>query len=370
MTTSKTNLCIYCPEIYEYFIDNRATAGGAERQLYLLSDFLSERLSVSFIVHDHGQQDVVHKADCALFAAHKPYSGTNPAIRFQQIRSIYNAMTRADPDVVLCRGDVLPPIIIQGLADRLEASFIYNLANDRDITVAYDSSNTITKNLFRKMLKNSTHIISQNSDQVQILENRFNQPSQMIPNGYPESETQKSPPGDYFLWVGRLEKDQKQPHIFLQLASRLKDEKFLLIGPDSTDPAYQNRLQSKINNLNNVSYVGPVSPDEIHEYYERATALVNTSKYEGFPNTFLEAWRKAVPVVSYRVDPNQFFDSCDSQRCANGDMETLVMLCNRLSKNPQLEEREGQMAHKQFLNHYTIEKVAQVYSLAVEQNSC
>jgi glycosyltransferase involved in cell wall biosynthesis len=39
------------------------------------------------------------------------------------------------------------------------------------------------------------------------------------------------------------------------------------------------------------------------EFYKTASILCCTSSYEGFPNTFLEAWSYGLPIVS-TVDPD------------------------------------------------------------------
>jgi glycosyltransferase involved in cell wall biosynthesis len=41
----------------------------------------------------------------------------------------------------------------------------------------------------------------------------------------------------------------------------------------------------------------------MYRFYERAAALVCTSSVEGFPNTFVEAWSRGLPVIS-TFDPD------------------------------------------------------------------
>ena len=36
----------------------------------------------------------------------------------------------------------------------------------------------------------------------------------------------------------------------------------------------------------------------------KSKILINTSSFEGFPNTFVQAWANGVPVISLKVDPD------------------------------------------------------------------
>jgi glycosyltransferase involved in cell wall biosynthesis len=58
----------------------------------------------------------------------------------------------------------------------------------------------------------------------------------------------------------------------------------------------------------NVMYVGEKRQSEINQLFARSHLFVNTSRYEGFPNTFIQAWMREVPVVSLDVDPDDVLE--------------------------------------------------------------
>lgn len=56
----------------------------------------------------------------------------------------------------------------------------------------------------------------------------------------------------------------------------------------------------------NFKYLGEIDREEVCSLLERARLLVNTSDFEGFSNTFVEAWLRGVPVISLTEDPDGF----------------------------------------------------------------
>src|SRR6202011_2983272 len=57
-----------------------------------------------------------------------------------------------------------------------------------------------------------------------------------------------------------------------------------------------------------LQYLGTRSQSEVNELLARSHVFVNTSRYEGFPNTFIQAWMREVPVVSLQVDPDRLLE--------------------------------------------------------------
>jgi glycosyltransferase involved in cell wall biosynthesis len=57
--------------------------------------------------------------------------------------------------------------------------------------------------------------------------------------------------------------------------------------------------------VQNLEYVGQLSLEEVNVWLARSSIFVNTSlPREGFPNTFIQAWLRSVPVVSLNFDPD------------------------------------------------------------------
>ena len=58
--------------------------------------------------------------------------------------------------------------------------------------------------------------------------------------------------------------------------------------------------------LNNVEFIGHIKNETIPEFLSKAFCLLNTSRLEGFSNTFLEAWSVGTPVITTKnVNPDE-----------------------------------------------------------------
>ena len=70
-----------------------------------------------------------------------------------------------------------------------------------------------------------------------------------------------------------------------------------------------NRLKERAFRLKNMRFINAVPHKDMRSIFAEAKFLVNTSDFEGFPNTFIEAALENTPVISMKVDPNKMF-SC------------------------------------------------------------
>ena len=146
---------------------------------------------------------------------------------------------------------------------------------------------------------------------------------------------------ELILWVGRLDKI-KNPELFIELAQKFPDEQFVMIAPVVRDfVKYGNELKNTAKQIKNLQYIDFVIPDKINEYYKRAKIYVMTSFSEGFSNTMAEAMANAVPVLSFKVNPDNIFERYKVGYFANGNKNEFFKLFENLANNNLLSEKLG-----------------------------
>ena len=95
------------------------------------------------------------------------------------------------------------------------------------------------------------------------------------------------------------------------------------------------------------TYMGPISFEATNNLFNEADVFVNTSKTEGFPNTFIQAWLRGVPTVSFSVDPDQFIVNYKTGLYADNRYSVLKKDLKQLLDNVQYRNELGNNA-KQF----------------------
>jgi len=109
-----------------------------------------------------------------------------------------------------------------------------------------------------------------------------------------------------------------------------------------------------------------VAPQHVHEYYRTALLLVNTSSYEGFPNTFLEAWRYETPIASLHFD----LDGLLNRGCGGiwaGSMENLVPGVKRLARDGARRAKLGAEGRTYTKKNYSLSRVVALYEEAFRE---
>ena len=367
------NISVISPYIYSYFDSNYGpTPGGAQRQQYLISRQLIDRgHEVSFIVGDFGQPGADTGDEITLIKG-APTNVDGPLSMGSAAIQLLRAMRSANADLFLVRGSPKLTAATYCCAKLLRKPLVFRLANDSDIDPEHLRSrySLPVRRLYRYAVQGTAAIMAQTAQQRRALKREFDVDSCVVPNAYDlpsEDEIVPQVERETILWVGSSDPAQKKPQRFLELAADLPDESFQMISkrmPD--DGGYHEQLREKAEKVPNLDFVGEVSPDAIHEYYRNAKFLVNTSDYEGFPNTFLEAWRYETPVVSLFFDLDEILAS-NKVGMVSGDLEQLTQDTRRFGKEPDLRSRMGSAARELVANQYSISEVTTKYEKSFEK---
>ena len=133
----------------------------------------------------------------------------------------------------------------------------------------------------------------------------------------------RDPAAKTLLWVGKSDERVKRPSLILELARQLPEYPFEVIMPLGLPETHQQCVQEAAN-LPNVTLLPRVPFHEIEQYFARAKLHVNTSTFEGFPNTFLQAAKYGVPTFAAKVDPGGMLSQHGCGVSCNDDMGLLI----------------------------------------------
>jgi glycosyltransferase involved in cell wall biosynthesis len=182
---------------------------------------------------------------------------------------------------------------------------IFSAASDLDFDFSRPDRTRAHLIAYRAALRGADEIIVQRSQQGDLARADGLSPIELIPSFAEAAEPSSSDP-EAFLWIGRLV-DYKRPMEYVRLAESLPEARFRMVWfpTNETRPELINELRQAGERLPNLELTGQIPRTELLEEIGRSYAVVSTSRAEGMPNTFLEAWARAVPVISLDFDPDE-----------------------------------------------------------------
>lgn len=314
-------VCLVGPKLYPLFNPRAAgNFGGAEVDLYHLAVELAkdEAFRVSAIVADYGQAPAEMIQGVALIRGLDFREGT-----WRGMIRLWRAFRQAAAEVYLIK-TISSGVAWLGLfCRRYGKTLVYRTSSSPAYDRQYRRDHPFQAWLFARTLRRAGLILAQSEEAARALPENFGVTAdRVIPNGHPLPR-RPGLPREYVLWVGRAARI-KRPELFLELASRFPEERFVMICPPATADREYPRLVDQIRRQPNVQLSGQVPYREMDEWFARAKVLVNTSDSEGFPNTFIQAAAAAVPVLSLNADPDQFLEKFDCGICAAGSPDRLA----------------------------------------------
>ena len=324
--------------------------GGSEIQLYQFANELAKdsNFEISFITGDFGQDKITTPNGIKMYKGFKAVgwskftrSGTTLFSAISQSHRLWNALKKADADFYIQRAAGAQTGITAYFCRKYQRKFIYMTASRWDVSGDYASRNGLRGRLFEWGLKHAHQIITQNSEQTQLLSKNHQRIARLIKNAYRIAEV---PDADkqYILWVGRAE-PFKRPELFLDLARQFPKEQFVMIAqPAVYYSSFIEDVKVQARAVTNLKFIEYVPFKEIDNWFTRSKIFVNTSAdYEGFPNTFIQAAINKTPIISLQANPDDFINQHRCGLCAGGDAREMAEYLKELLANPSLRVQIG-----------------------------
>ncbi len=260
------------------------------------------------------------------------------------------------------RGQLTGNEFILRYAKEKSIPYVFSLSSDADLDGSYEVKTTLNSNMtlwkkmvlvpyalrldrgMRRILKGANYIAVLHEGQAYKMRKDLGRSPFILRTLHPEINHMpiKSEPNT-ILWVCNY-RPLKQGELFVDLADccRAMNCRFIMVY-GNTKEEYINPVLEKASGKDNLAIHGKMDFHEVEKLMEKASIFVNTSIYEGFPNTFIQSWLRETPVVSLSVNPGGVITREKIGMCS-GNFKQLVKDVGFLVENNKLRRDMGKRA--------------------------
>ncbi len=255
----------------------------------------------------------------------------------------------------------------------LRRRFVFVVASSADLSDSTGLLRGPLRRLFPLGLRLAHAVVCRTEEQMSLLRDRWGREGVLIRTGHPLEPLQTTESGnpratglsEIILWVGRMH-PLKQPQMFLDLAARLPGERcVMVVMRDDAHQPLREEILSRASSLQNLTVCENVPLAEIDGFFTRAKILVNTSTYEGFPNTFVQAARSGVPILSWIVDPDGILGRHRIGVCAGGSFDRLIVEAEALCDMEALRKDLGSRGRQYARTHHDLDRCVEEWKTLV-----
>jgi len=348
-----------------------STGGESVQHSLLAREFAIQNWSVSAVCRDVGQVDGELLSDVQFWKTYRLDAGIL-GIRFlyPRLYKVWKALQKADADVYFqsCAGFMTG--VVAEFARRYSRKMIFRVAHDTDcIPGSQLINNPRDRWLYEYGLRSADLISVQSDIQAKALEENYGLASvgvNMIVE--PPSDSLELGKDIDVLWVNNL-REFKRPDIVCDIARQMPDVKFVMIGGQMRGhEALYSETAKAADAIPNLTFVGAVPYSEVNAYFSRAKLFLNTSDSEGFPNSYLQAWIRRVPVVSY-FDPDGLIASVDIG-VAVASQDKFCKPIEELLRSEDRRSQIGKRAQEFTVNNYSSAAIVRHYRKLIGDEFC
>ncbi len=343
--------------------------GGSEVQAMILAENLFKSGNeIFFLCSGNEKKEIGKNVLYKIYRVKETYKGIR-ILHYLRRKKIIDILEKEKPDILYHRGRIDLADITYRYAKKNNIPTVTCITSMRHtIKPNYKFSSLlpikiIDYHILKKSYELSSIIISQTKEEKDSLIKNLGYKSIVIPNGHkiPEDKFIKDKPISV-IWVANV-KPLKQIEIFIELARRNQHRniKFIIIGYFE-ETEYKEKIMKKINKSNNINYLGGLNLEKTNEYISKASILIQTSEEnsEGFPNTFIQAWLREVPVISLHCNPDGIITS-EGLGFHSGNFEQMVKDLEYLLDNPEIIKKMGEKCREYAIDNYDENRILKKY---------
>ena len=345
-----------------------AKAGGSDyvggesvQQTLLARGFRDRGYRVSMVVRDHGQPDGEVIDDITVFKGFVDRGGL-PVVRFihPRMTGLIGALKKADADIYFqsCAGAATGAVA--WFCRRHDRRFVFRLAHDSDCIPGEQLIRFWRdRKIYEYGIRHADLISAQGVVQQKLLDQHYRLPSTPVNMAVELPEEAPARRDIDLLWVNNM-RDFKRPDLGLEVAASIDSAAVTMIGgPVAGFESLYESISAQAAGIDNLHFAGAVPYRDVNSYFARAKVFINTSDQEGFPNSYLQAWARGVPVVAF-FDPDGLIAKHSLGIVPKDRAEMSAVLVDLLADGQRLAEM-GERCRGYALEHFAPDAVAGRY---------
>ncbi len=350
-----------------------ARGGGAELQTALLAAQLANRgFQVGHIVFPV-KRPVELNTSLEIVEHRRPQRRRWVPRSVTRIAPLWRALVNADARLYIFRGGGSMLLVI-GAAFCLvhRRRFVHSISNDFDLIVRRDRSR-IGQALNRRARRRAQLVVVQTEQQGRLAREALADSSRVrLIRSFAEPAPQStmSPPAEpaAFLWAGRVV-SYKLPLRYVELARAVPSARFEMVAAttDETAEPLAGELVRAARDVDNLKLMPRQAREQVLQLIDGCIAVVLTSRFEGMPNVFLEAWARGVPVLSLHFDPDGLIEQEGLGIFAGGSWERFIAGAETLRDNPELRAEIGARARSYIEQAHSPDAIGELWARAVRE---
>jgi glycosyltransferase involved in cell wall biosynthesis len=338
---SAVDVAVYAPFAGSLYRAGRSSGGAEVQSMYLVRALDDQGLRARHIV---AFPDGSRPSDLGIDVLEIPSGYFSGGV--SRRLAIAQAIRAANARVYIQRSASFETGVVGAVARATGRRFIFSSSSVVDFMLDAQTRRTAGAGLesslacrqYRVGLRLANSIVVQTQEQRELAKRDFEIAATVIRSFAEPAEEPAHGERSGFLWIGALA-EVKDPLSFVALARAVPEAPFTMVGSERVgSEALAEEVSAEAAATPNLSLVDSPGRSRVLEAYATALAVVNTSQFEGFPNTFLEAWARGTPVLSLRRDPDGIIERHNLGAFGHGSIEQLASEARALLGSPPGDE--------------------------------